>query len=420
MKERLRARILVTLCFTAFVLAMLAGPVMAQTAGTAKNVIFMVPDGMGISNVTAARIYWNGIAGEPLNLEKLERVGYQRTYSRNQTVTDSAPAASAWACGQKFNDGEICFHAEGEQNPASILELAQRAGKATGLVATSTITHATPAAFAAHVQRRNCEYEIARQYVEITKPDVILGGGKAKFVGMSTYDKDTKTCPAIDRGDLTEKAQQTGYSVVYNRSEMQNAVVQGKKKLLGLFHDAGMTPECKRADTAYGDPNVAEGLLCMDKKGPISTSEPNLSDMTRAALDILEDNKKGFFLLVEGSQVDWANHANDFEYQLGEMLAFDDAVKTVLDWVGEKPLRKNQTLIIIVADHDCGGFAVNGPYGAGKLVAKGKVEPGWTSAQHTGVDTIIWSQGPHSQKLAKGAIENIQLYNVMKEAMRLK
>ncbi len=380
-----------------------------------KNIIFMVPDGMGLSNVTAARIYRNGIDGKPLTFETLDRIGYQRTYSRNQTVTDSAPAASAWACGEKFNDGEICFHGEGEPNPPSILQLAKKSGRKTGLVATSAITNATPAAFGAHVRSRGCEYEIARQYIEETRPDVILGGGLDKFVSMGAYDSDPAACPGIDHGDLTEAAVREGYTLVSDRIAMETAVTGGAGKLLGLFSSESMLPECKRIDTPFGDP--ATDLLCMDKSGPVATSEPRLADMTKAALRVLQRDGDGFFLLVEGSQVDWANHMNDFEYQLGETLAFDEAVKTVKDWIDECPSRKADTLFVVVADHDCGGMQINGPYGAGNLVTKGKITPAWTSKWHTGADTIIWSQGPQSDKLARGAIENTFLYDVMKSVL---
>ncbi len=108
-----------------------------------KNIIFMVPDGMGLADVTAARIYKNGPDGASLYLETLENIGYQRTYSANSIITDSAAAGSAWSCGEKFNNSEICYHVDGRPYNPSILELAKAEGKATGLVATSTITHAS-------------------------------------------------------------------------------------------------------------------------------------------------------------------------------------------------------------------------------------------------------------------------------------
>lgn len=355
-----------------------------------KNIIIMIPDGMGLSDVTAARIYKNGPNGNPLSFETLENIGYQRTHSANSTVTDSAAAASAWACGEKFNNGEICYHSkDGSYNP-TVLELAKYKGKATGLVATSTITHATPAAWASHVNSRSCETEIAKQYIENTGVDVMLGGGRKKFNPDSPDD-----CGA--RGNFIEIAKEKGYTVVYKRSEMGNAVNSGAKKLLGLFADEALTPEKDRSS---------------------DTEEPRLPEMTSAALTLLEKNRNGFFLMVEGSQVDSANHNNDLEYQITETLAFDEAVKVVLDWINTSSRRKSETLLIVVADHETGGFAVSGPYGrlseAGELI-----EAGWTSKNHTAQDTIVWSQGPGSYKLGR-AIDNTALYYVMKEALGYK
>ncbi|NJD77870.1 MAG: hypothetical protein FIB08_12375 [Candidatus Methanoperedens sp.] len=351
-----------------------------------KNIIFMVPDGMGLSDVTAARIYRNGINGVPLYLETLENIGYQRTYSADSTITDSAAAASTWACGEKFNNIEVCYHSDGRPNNPSILELARDEGKATGLVATFTITHATPAAFGAHVKERNCENEIARQYIEQTGPDVMLGGGVSKF---------NSTVPDVcgTSGDFITEARYKGYSVVYTKDEMQNAVRSGSGKLLGLFNDSYLVPESQR-DT---------------------TTEPKLAEMTTAALEILDNNKKGFFLLVEGSQIDGANHYNNMAYQISEVLAFDDAVKVVLDWINEKPERKENTLLIIAPDHDTGGFAINGPYGS--LLAAGEYPiPAWTTRMHTGIDTMIWSQGPGSKELGR-AIDNTDVYNIMAKSL---
>jgi alkaline phosphatase len=228
----------------------------------ARNVIFMVPDGMGLADVTAARIHKNGIDGAPLHFETLDHIGYQRTYSADSTISDSASAASAWACGEKFNNGEICFHGNGRPHLPSILELAKRAGRGTGLVATSTITHATPASFGAHVVNRNCETEIARQYIEVTRPDVLLGGGAAKF-------KPAKPDACGATGDYISKAAQSGYKVVRTRQEMKEGAAAGAGKVLGLFTPGGMTPEILRTP---------------------GTSEPRLPEMTVTALAILDRN----------------------------------------------------------------------------------------------------------------------------------
>lgn len=364
----------------------LAAPA-ASLASAAKNIIFMVPDGMGLADVTATRIYKNGLDGAPLNFETLKHIGYQRTYSANSTITDSAPAASAWACGEKFNNGEISFHGDGRPFKPSILELAKKQGKSTGLVATSTITHATPAAFGSHVVSRNCENEIARQFIEVTGVDLLLGGGVDKF-------KSVKADKCGTKGDFIQEAQDKGYAVAYSKKELDKVVTDGNTKVLGLFNAAGLTPEYTRT------PGI---------------SEPRLPEMAMAALNVLEKNKHGFFLMVEGSQVDWANHANNYPYQLGEMLAFDEAVKVVRDWISADEDRKENTLLIVVADHDTGGFAINGPQTA-LLKAGQTVEAGWTTGEHTGVDTLIWSDGPGSKALAR-AIDNTDIYGVMVKAM---
>jgi alkaline phosphatase len=357
----------------------------------AKNIIFMVPDGMGLAYVTAARIYKNGPDGAPLSFETLDEIGYQRTHSKNSTVTDSAAAAGAWACGQKFNNGEISFNGDTEQPVETILEIAKEKGKATGLVATSTITHATPAAFGSHVIIRKCESEIARQYIQEKEWDVILGGGIDKF----TSNVDTHVlCDDTPFNDLTVEAAGKGYDVVYTADEMNNAVADGSTKLLGLFAPGGLTPEVDRLP---------------------GTTEPHLYEMTEAALDILEDEKQGFFLVVEGSQIDWAGHDNDVEYQIGETLAFDAAVEAVKEWIAADKKRQKQTLLIVVPDHETGGFMINGPYGdlseAGDIV-----EDGWTSGGHTAVDTLVWSSGPKSSLLGK-AMDNTDLFWVMQAVM---
>ncbi len=388
--QKLFKRIVILLICISFIPLLSSAQTKDYVRHRAKNIIIMIPDGMGLSDVTAARIYKNGPNGAPLYFETLPNIGYQRTHSANSTVTDSAAAGSAWACGEKFNNDEIGYHSEDGSYNSTILELAKYKGKAAGLVATSTITHATPAVWGAHVNSRSCETEIARQYIEETRVDVMFGGGRKKF-NPNTPDK----CGVS--GDFIKIAEEKGYAVVYTKLQMEEAVGHGAKKLLGLFADDALTPE---------------------KDRPVDTEEPRLPEMTKAALALLEQNRNGFFLMVEGSQVDWANHSNDLKYQITEILAFDEAVKVILDWINASSRRKSETLLIIVADHDCGGFAVNGPYG--RLAKAGEfVEEGWTSKGHTAQDTIVWSQGPGSYKLGK-ALDNTDLYYVMKEALGYK
>ncbi|MEJ2041358.1 MAG: alkaline phosphatase [Desulfosarcinaceae bacterium] len=367
----------------------------------ARNVIFMVPDGMGLADVTSARIFKYGPNGDRLSFEKLPVIGYESTHSANSTVTDSAAAASAWASGAKFNNGEISCHDDDfdgacDNAPGpTLLDLAKAGGKATGLVATSDITHATPAAFGANVHNRKCEEEIARQYLA-RRIDVLLGGGIAANRGSCKLA--TSGVNFLD--SLLKDYADAGYAMVKTKAELNAAVNQGAEKLLGLFKSGGKTQELYRVDPSHV---YQEG-------------EPTLPEMTRSALAVLEKSEKGFFLVVEGSQIDWANHANDIQGQIAETLAFDAAVQVVLDWVNTHPPRNLDTLVVVAPDHETGGYAINGPHGT--LSRKGDIiQDKWTSTEHTATDVLIWAQGPGSQNFGR-AFNNTDLFSLIKQAMR--
>lgn len=224
-----------------------------------KYAILMVPDGMNLSSVTVARIKLSGIEGLPLNMETLERIGYQHTYSQKNTVTDSSAAASAWACGEKFVNNEVCLHFDGRPNNPTLLELAKARGMSTGLVATQTITHATPASFGAHVlappgiSARSCETEIARQYVTVTQPDVLLGGGRSKFLSASG-----DACGP--GGDYITAAQALGYAYVTTADELAVAAATRPERLLGLFASGQLTPEYQRTP-AITEPRLPQKAI---------------------------------------------------------------------------------------------------------------------------------------------------------------
>jgi alkaline phosphatase len=365
-----------------------------------KHVIIMVADGMGLADVTAARITRNGIGGPPLHFETLEEIGYQRSYSEKNTVTDSAAAASAWACGEKFVNDEICLHADGRRSNASLLELAQDEGWATGLVSTQTITNATPAAFGAHLRNRECETEIARQYVQMTRPDVLLGGGRTAF-------NPTVPDPCGMSGNFIGVATGSGYTYVTNITELNAAVAAHTKRLLGLFKGSYLTPEVMRSSTS---------------------AEPHLKDMTAAALTTLDWLNDRFFVMIEGGLVDLANHVEWLDAQVAEVSAFDDAVGAALNWINASEERRQHTLLIVIVDHETGGFAVMGTEVAG-AEPLGSFSGGWTFlmpppppsttvvARHTGTDTMIWSQGPGSAALGR-AIDNTTVYEVVKAVLR--
>ena len=198
------------------------------------------------------------------------------------------------------------------------------------------------------------------------------------------------------------------YTIVYTEDAMNAAVKAKAKKLLGLFkmsdemsdEMSGKTPEIFRVDPTAVYPD----------------GEPTLPEMTKASLGLLEKNKKGFFLIVECSQIDWANHGKDFEGQLAETLALDETVEVVLDWVYAKKKRQKETLIVVVPDHETAGFAINGPNGT--LTEQGQlIEDAWASGGHTAVDVLIWAQGPNSSKFGQ-ALDNTDLYYLMKEALK--
>ena len=399
-------RALVSWPAAGLLLACVSLPASAQSMNNheVKHIIMMVPDGMGLADVTATRLRLKGPGGGPLYLETLEHIGYQSTYSKTNTITDSSAAASAFACGEKFVNNEVCFHADGSPNNPSVLELAQRNGMATGLVATQTITHATPAAFAAHVANRNCETQIAGQYIASTRPTVLLGGGRATFKPSSP-----DVCGVT--GDFITVAQGAGYAYVETKDAMDNAVRGGATRLLGLFASKSLTPEYQRT---------------------ASSTQPRLPEMTSAALAVLERNKEGFFLMVEGSLIDSGNHAENIDYQFGEIRAFDESVKVVLDWINASPERKQHTLLIVLPDHETGGFAVKGvgpKGGENPNAGLGPFLPGWTftlnpndlvdfESHHTGGDVVIWSEGPGSEVLGR-AIDNTSVYRVIKDALKL-
>ena len=282
----------------------------ASRGARAKNVIFMVADGMSIGTFSLADIALQHRDGRGLAWASLwDRPGTRRsmmsTRSADSLVTDSAAAGSSWGCGKRINNGSICWHDGHEVEP--ILVAAKRAGKSTGLVTTARITHATPAAFIAGVPSRNMEDEIARQILD-RGVDVALGGG-AVFLTP----------------DLL--AEYPGVTVV-RTAEQLRAASSTRGRLVGVFKDSHMSYELDRPET-----------------------EPHLKEMTLAAIERLAANPAGFVLQIEGARVDHGGHANDFPASLFDMIAFDETIAAVVDWASGR----DDTLVIITTDHGTGG-----------------------------------------------------------------
>ena len=294
-----------------------------------KNIIVMIPDGTSIGGIGLARWYKAYDAktdtvdtNVSLALDELAS-GLVRTYWTNGksygAITDSAPAATAFACGVKTNDKYVGVTYESTP-VATILEAVKLIGKSTGIVATSNVQHATPAGFTSHYNDRS-KYDILGEQQAYNGIDVMMGGGSKYLV--EPYRKDSE--------NIIDVIKSKNYSYVTTKDQM-NAVKKGK--LWGMFADDAM---------AYD----------MDRK-EIAKTEPSLAEMTAKAIELLSQNDKGFFLMVEGSKDDWAAHANDPIGLISDILAFDDAVNTALDFAKAK----QNTMIIIMSDHGTGGISI--------------------------------------------------------------
>jgi len=314
-----------------------------------KNVILLIADGTGLAQISSGQLSLVGADGY-LNLQRMPIIGIIKTQSADALITDSAAGATAYSCGMKTNNGMIAFLPD-ESHCKTLLEIAEEKGMSTGLVATSTITHATPASFAAHVRSRGNQTGIAEQYVN-SEVEVFLGGGREFFI-----PKDQEGSSRNDNRNLIEEFESKGYEYLSNADEMKNST---SEKILGLFANGGMESENR---------------------------SPSLGDMTTTALSKLQTNEKGFFLMVEGSQIDWAGHGNDAEYAIREMKDFDEAVKVALDFAE----KDGETLVVLTADHETGGMTM---MSSSEDPKKLRVE--WVTDYHTAVPIALMAYGPNA------------------------
>ena len=327
-----------------------------------KNVILMIGDGMGLTQITAGMIS----NGYHLNLEKIKTIGLHKSYSFNDLITDSAAGATAFSIGRKSFNGAIGV---GPDTLAyiTILEEAEEKGMATGLIATSTIVHATPAAFIAHNWSRNDYEGIALDFLQ-TDIDCFIGGGKKYF----NRRKDEK--------DLIEGLKKKGYQVSdFIDGDIQSLKID--KDRLAYF-------------TSDGDPL------------PAAQGRDYLDPASKKAIDFLSQKNKGFFMMIEGSQIDWGGHSNMQDYIISEMLDFDKTVGNVLDWAK----KDGNTLVVITADHETGGFAINPGSTRDSIVGK------FTTDKHTGTLIPVFAFGP-GEEMFNGFFENTAIYAKMRAAL---
>ena len=333
----------------------------ASWGKTPKNIILMIGDGMGLSQISATSIEH----GELLAIEKFTNIGLVKTNS-TKLITDSAAGATAMVTGQKTYNGAIAMSTK-QDTLKTILEYARDANWRTGIVTTATVTHATPAAFYAHQPSRSrVNRKIAAQFIE-TDMKVLMGGGW-------NYFKD-----GLDGRDHIQEAQEKGYFV-------NNSIDIGEylpQKMLCLI-----SPKLP--------PKV-------EKRGPF------LPMATAKSIEILNQYPESFLLVVEGRQIDWGGHENKADYIIQETLDFDAAVQNALDFA----IKDEHTLVIVTADHETGGFAIN--------KSKNKeqeVEYDFTTDYHTATMVPIFAYGPSSE-IFRGVMDNTEIFYKIKSLSKL-
>lgn len=394
--------------------------------GHPRSVIFVNGDGMGATHREAGRLDQEGFDGQ-LAMDQLPIAGLQTTDARDpeDTVTDSAASASAWATGVKTYNGAISVDLDGNPLP-TIGQQVEEAGLAGGIVTTAQVTDASPAAFFANSTARAAQDDIARQYLEVSRPEVILGGGEDWWLPAGdegTYppragDEEDPEVSRSTQGDLVAQAQDLGYDYVSTAEEFAAA---DSDLLLGLFANEEMFQQRPEGEGDEFDPVVS------------------LADMTTRALDVLSQDEDGFFLLVEEEAVDEMSHNSNGTRMLESMRSLDDAVEVARAYVAEHP----DTLLIVTGDHECGGLTIedvdpedeSGPGGTLDPSIAGDTESGedgpfdvagtggaydfaldWTTTSHTGVPTVVTAEGPGSEDLT-GYYPNTHLYDVVSSVL---
>ncbi len=325
-----------------------------------RNIILLIGDGMSFAHVQAGML----ASDTPLNIKQFRHIGFIQTSSADAFVTDSGAAGTALATGVKTNNGYIGM--DPDQNPVkSILHIASDNGLSTGVVVSCAVTHATPAAFIANQPSRNMAEAIALDYLS-SGVDVFIGGGRNHFENRE------------DGRNLLDELESAGYQMAYSMDEIMGV---SSGRLAGL---------------------VAEGH-------PPRYSENRgnmLPDGTGVTINILNGNRKGFFLMVEGAQIDWGGHANDIDYIVNEMIDFDRAVGKAFEFAKQD----GETLVVVTSDHDTGGMALHGfdPETA-------EITAGWTTGGHTGLMQPVFAWGPGSETFT-GIYENTGIFDKMLKA----
>ncbi len=322
-----------------------------------KNIIFMIGDGMGVAHVFAAHTANHG----QLFLDNFKHIGFSTTQSASDFVTDSSAGGTALATGVRTYNGGLGVNAD-TVAVKSILENAEDKGLATGLVSTSAITHATPASFIAHQPFRSMYENIALDFLK-TDIDVFIGGGLSHFAKRK------------DGRNLLEDLEKTNYRV---ETDLDKIATVKSGKLAGLTADI--------------------------HNGRIAERGDMLPVATETAINILSNNKKGFFMMVEGSQIDWGAHANSTIQVIEETLDFDRAIGKALEFAA----KDGNTLIVITADHETGGLTFSGGD-----IETGMVKRIYPTQSHSAVMVPVFAYGPGAENFT-GIMQNTDIHDKMK------
>lgn len=326
-----------------------------SSSGKAKNVILIIGDGMGLSHLYGAITVYAG----DMNVERVKNIGIVKTYSYDNYITDSAASGTAMATGKKTRNGMLGLSPD-SLRLKNLTEIAHRNNLSAGVVSTSAVTHATPASFVSHNISRNNYEEIALDFLK-TQPDVFIGGGKNNFSKRE------------DGKDLIQELKDQGYDVVLSLEELLE--VNGSKKLAGLLADGHM-------------PTIADGRGDM------------LAYAALKAIQTLQQNPKGFFLMIEGSQIDWAAHDHNTKYILEETIDLDRTLGVVLDYAENA----GETLVLMTADHETGGMTLVG----GDIEGR-RLKASFSVGGHTGTPVPIYAFGPQSDEFT-GIYDNTELF----------
>ena len=331
-----------------------------------KNVILMIGDGMSQEAITLARHYKDskdGVYGnDSLAMDEIA-TGAVHTSWINGPITDSAPSATAYSTGNKTKDKHVATSAE-DKPLATILEGAKLEGKGTGVIMTCEVPHATPADFTAHNDSRSNYKSILSQQVN-NNLDVVLGGGLG-WKHQYGIEDDKEFSKLQD--EMKNKIKEEGYDLVETNKDMKNSKAN---KLWGMFSDA---------DLAYD----------FDRKSDKDSTEPSLGEMTNKAIDVLKKNEKGFFLMVEGSKIDWAAHANNTVGIISDVLAFDEAVQNAVDFAK----KDGNTVVVVTTDHGNSGISI------------GREAEGFSYSQATFKDTVeLFSNAKVTEEKFKSLIK---------------